>query len=198
VSTFRARQYDPGTGKWLQEDPTGLAGGANLYEYNGNDPNTFSDPFGLDCPDKNDPACTMGAQIAASISAGIHSAVTAIGNVGRAVESGIKSVSSAAAVQLGLAAVTEGASGAVEGVAAAAEAAPSAGMIRQFAGQLAEQGSASVERSMQSLESRLAEHMTKLNEIEKAGGHASSVRREISNFQRQIQAAKQVLGGGQQ
>jgi hypothetical protein len=46
ISTFRARQYDPGTGKWLQEDPTGLAGGANLYEYNGNDPNTFSDPFG--------------------------------------------------------------------------------------------------------------------------------------------------------
>jgi hypothetical protein len=32
----------------------GVAGGVNLYDYNGNDPNSFSDPFGLesgDCPD---------------------------------------------------------------------------------------------------------------------------------------------------
>jgi RHS repeat-associated protein len=47
ISTFRSRQYDPGTGKWLQEDPMGVAGGVNLYGYNGNDPNSFGDPFGL-------------------------------------------------------------------------------------------------------------------------------------------------------
>jgi RHS repeat-associated protein len=46
ISTFRSRQYDPATGKWLQEDPIGVAGGVNLYQYNGNDPNSFSDPFG--------------------------------------------------------------------------------------------------------------------------------------------------------
>ena len=53
ISTFRTRQYDPATGVWLQEDPIGLAGGVNLYQYNGNDPNSFGDPFGLaiDCPD---------------------------------------------------------------------------------------------------------------------------------------------------
>jgi len=50
ISTFRNRQYDPATGKWLQEDPIGVAGGVNLYQYNGNDPGSFSDPFGL-CPD---------------------------------------------------------------------------------------------------------------------------------------------------
>jgi hypothetical protein len=52
ISTFRNRQYDPSTGRWLQEDPIGLSGGANLYQYNGNDPNSFSDPFGLapGCP----------------------------------------------------------------------------------------------------------------------------------------------------
>ena len=50
ISTFRSRQYDPATGKWLQEDPIGIAGGVNLYQYNGNDPNSFGDPFGL-CPD---------------------------------------------------------------------------------------------------------------------------------------------------
>ncbi len=48
VSTFRTRQYDPATGKWLQEDPIGIAGGINLYQYNRNDPNSFGDPFGLD------------------------------------------------------------------------------------------------------------------------------------------------------
>ena len=53
ISTFRTRQYDPATGVWLQEDPVGLAGGVNLYEYNGNDPNSFSDPFGL-CPVEKD------------------------------------------------------------------------------------------------------------------------------------------------
>jgi RHS repeat-associated protein len=46
VSTFRTRQYDPQTGAWLQEDHIGLAGGINLYQYNGNDPNSRSDPFG--------------------------------------------------------------------------------------------------------------------------------------------------------
>jgi RHS repeat-associated protein len=49
ISTFRTRQYDPGTGVWLQEDPIGIAGGVNLYQYNGNDPNSFGDPFGT-CP----------------------------------------------------------------------------------------------------------------------------------------------------
>ena len=53
VSNFRNRQYDPATGRWLQEDPSGMAGGVNLYEYNGNDPNSFSDPFGL-CPVEKD------------------------------------------------------------------------------------------------------------------------------------------------
>jgi RHS repeat-associated protein len=49
ISSFRTRQYDPGTGTWLQEDHAGLAGGVNLYEYNGNDPNSFRDPTGT-CP----------------------------------------------------------------------------------------------------------------------------------------------------
>jgi RHS repeat-associated protein len=47
VQQFRNRAYDPGSGRWLQEDPIGVAGGINLYEYNGNDPVTWRDPFGL-------------------------------------------------------------------------------------------------------------------------------------------------------
>ena len=46
---MRNRMYDPGTGRFTQEDPIGLAGGLNLYGFANGDPVNFSDPFGL-CP----------------------------------------------------------------------------------------------------------------------------------------------------
>ncbi len=49
VSYFRNRAYDSRTGRWKQEDPLGVAGGLNLYQFNGNNPATYTDPFGL-CP----------------------------------------------------------------------------------------------------------------------------------------------------
>lgn len=50
-SVFRNRLYDPATGRWTQEDPIGVAGGANLYQFNGNNPAAYLDPFGLKpCP----------------------------------------------------------------------------------------------------------------------------------------------------
>ena len=42
----RSRQYDPLSGRFTQEDPIGLAGGANLYGFGGGDPVNFGDPFG--------------------------------------------------------------------------------------------------------------------------------------------------------
>jgi len=45
----RNRSYDPNTARFTQEDPLGLAGGLNVYGFNGGDPVNFSDPFGL-CP----------------------------------------------------------------------------------------------------------------------------------------------------
>lgn len=47
---LRNRWYDPATGRFLTQDPIGLAGGLNLYAYAGNNPVMFSDPFGL-CPE---------------------------------------------------------------------------------------------------------------------------------------------------
>ena len=44
---LRNRWYDPKTGRFLTQDPIGLAGGVNLYAYAGNNPIAFSDPFGL-------------------------------------------------------------------------------------------------------------------------------------------------------
>ncbi|MGH3847611.1 MAG: RHS repeat-associated core domain-containing protein, partial [Pseudonocardiaceae bacterium] len=44
---LRTRWYDPQTGRFLSQDPIGLAGGVNLYAYAGNNPVAYSDPFGL-------------------------------------------------------------------------------------------------------------------------------------------------------
>ena len=44
---FRARWYDPVTGRWLSKDPIGLSGGLNLYAFCGNDPVNWKDKFGL-------------------------------------------------------------------------------------------------------------------------------------------------------
>jgi RHS repeat-associated protein len=44
---LRNRWYDPATGRFLTQDPIGLAGGVNLYAYAGGNPVGFSDPFGL-------------------------------------------------------------------------------------------------------------------------------------------------------
>ena len=49
LSCFRNRVYDQETGRWTQEDPIGLAGGINLHQFNGSDPASYDDPYGL-CP----------------------------------------------------------------------------------------------------------------------------------------------------
>jgi RHS repeat-associated protein len=47
------RAYDPALGRWLSNDPIGLLGGANLYDYVSNDPVNSTDPDGTDeCEDK--------------------------------------------------------------------------------------------------------------------------------------------------
>ena len=46
---YRARYYDPQTGRFISEDPIGFAGAsANLYEYVNGNPINFTDPSGLD------------------------------------------------------------------------------------------------------------------------------------------------------
>ncbi len=45
---FRARWYDPETGRWLSNDPIGISGGLNQYVFCGNDPVNYRDPEGMD------------------------------------------------------------------------------------------------------------------------------------------------------
>jgi RHS repeat-associated protein len=44
---YRARYYDPGSGRFLSEDPIGFSGGNNFYTYVYNDPSNGIDPLGL-------------------------------------------------------------------------------------------------------------------------------------------------------
>ena len=45
---YRARYYDPVTGRFLSEDPIRFLGGADFYVYVGNAPTRYRDPFGRD------------------------------------------------------------------------------------------------------------------------------------------------------
>lgn len=56
ASYYRARYYDPISGRFLNEDPIAYAGGDNFYPYVDNDPVNFADPRGL-CPSPAPKTC---------------------------------------------------------------------------------------------------------------------------------------------
>ena len=58
------RFYDPSTGRYINADPIGLAGGINLYAYVENDPVNAVDPWGLiTCVNNNNQLCKLTCQI---------------------------------------------------------------------------------------------------------------------------------------
>ena len=62
--------YDPTAGRFLEEDPIGLAGGdANFYRYCGNSPTNHVDPTGLSDTTYYDPAQLTASWQAAQLSA---------------------------------------------------------------------------------------------------------------------------------
>src|SRR5580700_9689134 len=47
LNYYRARYYDPTSGRFIAEDPIRFDGGVNFYAYVENDPVEYTDPFGL-------------------------------------------------------------------------------------------------------------------------------------------------------
>ena len=66
ASYYRARYYDPASGRFLSEDPMSFGGGSDFYAYAANDPSGFRDPTGLDYHYGYDPSTntlTIGVSV---------------------------------------------------------------------------------------------------------------------------------------
>jgi RHS repeat-associated protein len=189
----RNRYYDPQTGRFTQEDPVGLVGGANLYGFAGADPVNFSDPFGL-CPpdDTNESDCgsayyarriasgqgnRLVNEIAGAINACNESTVCGIGMWG-ILGGGLSRLG----VSVGLSTVEVGGGG--EALSGAERA-----MQRQFESS----GRSSLEKTIKKLTGRIATHEADIAKYREAGGHVSSMEREISGWKETIEAAKRIL-----
>jgi hypothetical protein len=59
---FRARWYDPISGRWLSKDPIGISGGLNQYVAFGNNPVNFRDPWGEAKSQNNPPSYLEGVK----------------------------------------------------------------------------------------------------------------------------------------
>jgi RHS repeat-associated protein len=79
---YRARWYDAAQGRFLSEDPAGLAAGVNLYAYVLSDPLRHSDPFGLDRAGCIQSAIKTGAKSGAVGGAVVGGTAGAVGIIG--------------------------------------------------------------------------------------------------------------------
>ncbi|AKJ63427.1 RHS repeat-associated core domain-containing protein [Kiritimatiella glycovorans] len=86
---FRARWYDPVTGRFLSKDPIGINGGLNQYVFCGNDPVNGTDPFGL-CDSGQDTPRWWEYFIPSRIWYGPYGGANMVGYYRRAGQSGMR------------------------------------------------------------------------------------------------------------
>jgi len=102
---MRARHYHPGLGRFLQPDPIGIAGGANLYAYANNNPLRWFDPWGLK-PETAEEAvnCRKLANAITSLSQEVRNLIDQMGQLNDESEAAVNIAAAGLAVELGLAA----------------------------------------------------------------------------------------------
>ncbi|MGH7625431.1 MAG: RHS repeat-associated core domain-containing protein, partial [Gemmatimonadaceae bacterium] len=167
----RNRSYDPNTARFTQEDPIGLAGGLNVYRFNGGDPVNFSDPFGL---------CYHGEGKAAQANRTQSNVAACIS------EPGLEGPGMADPLLL-VGGLEE------EEGAAAGEVEVSSGPMQAMERQLARDGPKSVRSTIKTLTNNIAEHEAKISEAAQRGGNTSSMEREIRAWRETLKAAQKVL-----
>jgi RHS repeat-associated protein len=75
------RDYDPATGRYVEPDPIGLAGGLNVYAYVANNPLNWVDPLGLNPFAGATVGGAIGGPVGAAIGAGIGSLIGVTGYI---------------------------------------------------------------------------------------------------------------------
>jgi RHS repeat-associated protein len=86
---YRARYYSPQLGRFIAEDPIGMAGGANFYTYVAGNPESLIDPLGLCAANPTSAHCFGEAARAKGLSIGLDvlGAIPIFGNVASATSS---------------------------------------------------------------------------------------------------------------
>ncbi len=221
---LNARYHDPALGRFISPDdwdPTQQGVGTNRYAYSANDPVNKSDPSGHIAPAVAGAVVTCGSTCSGIVGGIIgffvgnaffsgqdrdghdNNQAADIAPPG-SVAMGDNSDDAGAADRKTKKADTSGtaASGTpgpedndrnVSRTTSKTEE-PSQKQIDHFQRQMNQDGRKSLLTSRKSIQSRLSEHLEKLDSIKARGGYTSSVEREVRTFRQELNAISRVLG----
>jgi RHS repeat-associated protein len=185
IYDYRARQYQPELGRFLQPDPKEFgAGDYNLYRYCHNDPVNKSDPFGLRSLEEQIEANEVPTLTAAKIALGIQAPTTPAETMAGSDFKGVIEM------------VT---SGGVGGVSPKSGAAIQSGakifpkLYAQLEKQATQHGLKTVEKALRTMEKTLAAHQAALAKYAAQGGYTSAVAKTIIKIEGNIATVKQFL-----
>lgn len=191
---YRNRYYNPAWGRFISEDPIGLAGGdVNLYRYVGNNPINYGDPSGNFFPIIIGGAAAAGAALegigwGAVIGGGTLATVYGLCYL----FTGCGPTSSSPK-QCAANAYCNNSAGGGSGQQSGGDeggSKPTSGQIAQAEKVLEQNGPGAVEKAIRSIEKQIAEHEAK---IASATGYTSSMERELRNFRQLLEAYKGAL-----